>query len=256
MPRGLLVAITLLLVTPLFAVATIVLGLLSPLGIVRWAIRGWGRTILRAAGVRVHVEGGARAHATRPAVVASNHASAIDIYLLCGHFPWPFGIAAKRQLFRIPLFGWALRATGGIPIERTGTRRDIERLDQAARRFSRGVHMVFYAEGTRSRDGRLQPFKKGAFATAIRHGVPVIPVAIVGTHLVQPAKSFRVRAGEVTLRFLEPVPTAGLGPGDRDRLVEEVRRRIAAALPADQLPAADPDPSVARPDRANPEVAN
>lgn len=198
--------------------------------------RAWARMTLRTMGVRVRFVGEDRLHATRPAVAVSNHTSAVDIYLFCAYLPIPFRMVSKASLFRIPVFGWALRAAGFVPLERSGGRRDIERL--AGIRWDRARRAVigFYPEGTRSRTGRMGRFKKGAFVTAIREQIPVLPIAIEGAHRVQPSGAFRFRPGEVVVRVLEPIPTLGMTDADRDRLCRMAEERIATALPEEQRP--------------------
>lgn len=197
--------------------------------------RIWARGALWLCGARVRVEHGQRLRG--PSLAVCNHASAVDIYLMCGYFPIPYAVVVKEELVGIPFFGWAIRAGGAVPLERTGGRRDIERLHEVGAALAEGRVVLFFAEGTRSKDGRLGRFKKGAFVTAIRHGVPLIPVVITGSHHIQRAGRLRVRAGEVGFKVLEAIPVAGLDYRQREELLEVVRSRIARELPLDQKPA-------------------
>jgi 1-acyl-sn-glycerol-3-phosphate acyltransferase len=103
-------------------------------------------------------------------------------------------------------------------------------IEEAARRIKSGQSVLIYPEGTRTRDGRLMPFKKGGFHLAIDSGTAIVPMAIEGTRALMPRGAMLIRAGEVRLQIGEPIPTAGLGPGDRDRLVKQVHDRIAEML--------------------------
>lgn len=198
--------------------------------------RGWGRIALATCGARVTATGMERLTAHGPGVVVADHTSAVDIFLYCSLLPLPFRMVAKKQLFRIPLFGWALSAAGYVPVERTGGRRDVARLRALRWDVDRRALIAFFPEGTRSKNGRLLPFKKGAFATAIREQIPVTPVAIIGAHRVQPAGGIRVSAGPVEFRVLPPCPTVGLSAVDVERLRDQVHEQIRAQLPDDQQP--------------------
>jgi 1-acyl-sn-glycerol-3-phosphate acyltransferase len=185
------------------------------------------RNLCRLCGVRVRLRGadrlGAGAYMFTP-----NHQSHFDIAALLGYLPGYNRFGTKRELFRHPVLGAVLRTMGMIPIDRDDPAASIERLNElAAQRFS----TIMFPEGTRSRDGRLQPFKKGAFVAAIRMGVPVVPVVCKGTAEVMPKGQYlSILPGDVEVVVLEPIPTAGLTYDDRDRLRDLVRERIAAEL--------------------------
>ncbi len=196
--------------------------------------RPWSRWVLRVAGVRLVFRDFERLRG--PAVVVMNHCSAFDIYLACGYLPIPFRMVAKESLFRIPVFGWALSVGGFIPLERRGRRTDVRRISALPWDPRRSAVVCFFPEGTRSLDGRLRRFKKGAFVAALHEKVPVIPVAISGTQRIQPPGRFAVRPGIVEVRVLDPIDTAELGPEDRDRIAELAYERILAALPPEQRP--------------------
>jgi 1-acyl-sn-glycerol-3-phosphate acyltransferase len=163
-------------------------------------------------------------------VVVANHQSILDILLL-SRMPREMKWIAKEVLFRVPWIGWMLRMSGDIAIERGERDSGVEALGKARAHLARGVPVMVFAEGTRSRDGRLLPFKSGAFRLAIEAGVPILPVAVNGTGEGMPKGGPWVRPCVAWARILEPVSTAGLKPEDAVRLKEDVRRRIAAALP-------------------------
>jgi len=163
-------------------------------------------------------------------VVVANHQSILDILLL-SRMPHEMKWMAKDELFRVPWIGWMLRMSGDIALRRGERDSGLEALGRAREHLARGVPVMVFAEGTRSRDGRLLPFKSGAFRLAIEAGVPVLPIAVNGTGAGMPKGGPWVRPCEAWARILEPVPTAGLKPDEAVRLKEEVRRMIAAALP-------------------------
>ena len=237
MLRTLSLIATQVFIMPFFAIAAMGAALFSPRSDAPLRIiRGWARLSLAASGVTVRVQGLEQAAAAGPAVIVANHTSAQDIYLAVAHLPVPYRVVAKDSLFRIPFLGLGMRAAGMVPLERSGTRRDVRRLAGLNLHDPAVQRLFAFPEGTRSEDGRLQRFKRGAFAAAVAQGVPVIPLAIAGASRVQPPHSWRVRGGEVELRFLPAVAAAGSSPADRDELMDEVWRRMAEALPAEHRP--------------------
>jgi 1-acyl-sn-glycerol-3-phosphate acyltransferase len=163
-------------------------------------------------------------------VVAANHASYMDTPVVLSYIPLQFRFMAKDGLFRIPLLGTHLQRAGHIPVPRANPREALKTMAEAARIIrERGTSVLVFPEGGRSLTG-LQPFKEGAAYIAIRAGVPVLPVALIGTIDVLPMHSVHIRSGRVVLRIGTPVPTSGLTAHDRGRLTEEVRAQIAALL--------------------------
>src|ERR1700687_2523721 len=148
----------------------------------RWAdpiLRFWARAILAAAGVQLEVRGLENVP-SRTCVIVSNHQSHFDALAILTVLHRHVRFVAKRELFRIPFFGPALRATGNIAVNRTGGDQDREQLHQAVDAVRERVTLLFFAEGTRSPDGALQPFKKGAMLLALEAGVPIVPLAVAG----------------------------------------------------------------------------
>ena len=165
----------------------------------------------------------------RAYVVVSNHQSMLDIFML-SRLPREMKWVAKEELFRIPWVGWLFRLSGDIPLRR-GEAMSGRRAMEAARAYlDRGMHVMIFPEGTRSRDGRLLPFKPGAFKLAVEAGVPVLPIAVNGSAEGMPKGSPWVRPARVTARILAPEETAGLGEADAVALAARVRERIAAAV--------------------------
>ncbi len=197
--------------------------------------RVWSRWVLAVSLVRLEVEGLERIP-PGPVIFISNHASQFDIPILTAALPKQFRFVVKQELFRIPLFGAAMRRTGYVPIDRRGGRAAVKSLMEAAQRLKAGRSLVVFAEGTRSQDGRLRRFKQGAFVLAHRSGVAVVPVAIVGSHRVLPKGSLRIRAGKrVKVRIGEPVDPKEFER--KEELAQAVWERVAGLLPEDQRPA-------------------
>jgi 1-acyl-sn-glycerol-3-phosphate acyltransferase len=200
--------------------------------------RLWSRGVLGSAGVRLRVKSHATLDPKQPYVVMPNHLSAVDIWAVFLAVPVPLRFIAKKQLGQIPLFGWAMRAGRFIFIDRQNAASARRSIDEAAVRISKGCSVVIFPEGTRSRDGRLGPFKKGGFHLAINSGAQIVPVAIRGSREIMPRGSLLIRPGTVDIEIGEPIPTAGLAADDREKLLDEVRARVAGMLGPEAAPVA------------------
>ena len=164
-----------------------------------------------------------------PFVVVANHQSILDILLL-SRMPREMKWVAKEELFGVPWVGVMLRMSGDIPIRRGDVESGGEALARAKVYLSRGMSVMLFPEGTRSRTGQLLPFKSGAFRLAVESGVPVLPVAVHGTARGMPKGGPWVNPCRATARLLEPVDAAAYGSDGAARLRDEVRRRIQAAV--------------------------
>jgi 1-acyl-sn-glycerol-3-phosphate acyltransferase len=221
--RCVLVVMTVLAATPV-AILTLIVPRWGNL--VVHAGRLWARTLLAAAGARVKIHGLEHATEHDPCVFIANHQSIVDVWVMLTVVPPNTRFVAKRELFRIPLFGWALAATGCIAIDRANRAMAIRSLRLAGERIRAGRSVVLFPEGSRSRDGRLAPFKKGAFHLALQAGVPLVPVAITGSFKVLPPGSLRVMSGPVEV-YIEPaIDVTPYLPEDHDGLLVEVQRTI------------------------------
>ncbi len=190
--------------------------------------RRWSRQILRLSGVRVRLTGEERIPRDEPCVLVCNHQSWFDVFALAAYLPGRARFVGKEELKGIPVFGPAWMACGHISIDRKDRNRAIASLEEAGRQVREESKLiVMFAEGTRSWDGRLQPFKKGAFVLAIQAGVPVLPAAVVGSRAVMPKGAWRIRPGEVEIRVGEALETESLSHRDRDRLRGEAWRAVA-----------------------------
>ncbi len=187
----------------------------------------WARSVLRLAGVRWRAEGVERVP-EGPCVVVANHLSALDIPLLVACLPGPPRFMAKHTLFYVPIFGWAMRLEGFVPVDRTQGRRARASLEPATEALRRGRRIMVFPEGTRSRTGRTGAFKTGAFRMALATGAPIVPVALIGTDRLFPPKSKILYPGEVELVVGPVTETVGWAWEERNRLRDEVRAWVIA----------------------------
>jgi 1-acyl-sn-glycerol-3-phosphate acyltransferase len=192
---------------------------------IRWGRRVWGPWGLWLAGAPVEV---ARFPALPdgPLIFACNHESALDIWVAFKVLPRNFRFVAKQELFRLPVFGWYMRLGGHIPVDRGNHARAVESLRRAGAVVRAGTSLVVFPEGTRSRDGRVQPFKKGSFVVAMEAGVPVVPVAISGSGRVTPKDAIAVVPGTIRVAVGDPVDPRTFA--DKEALLAEVRRTVIA----------------------------
>jgi 1-acyl-sn-glycerol-3-phosphate acyltransferase len=189
------------------------------------------RLHLLASGVRISVEGMEHVPAGRPCVFVANHQGTYDAHAMMLNVPPPVRVLAKKELFSVPMFGWALTVLGFPKVDRGDSAKAQEQMDLAVASVKRRRISIFgFPEGTRNIGLGLLPFKKGLFVLAIQLGMPVVPVAIGGSRRIQGRKTFRVNPGQIRVTFLETEPTEGLTYEDRDRLIAKVRDRIEAGL--------------------------
>lgn len=184
---------------------------------------------LRAAGIRVEAEWRAPLDPAKKYLFFSNHLSNLDPPVLIPLLPGRTSIFIKRSLLRIPILGYGMKLVGFIPVDRDGTVEGAKQsVERAAVEMKRGVHITSFVEGTRSRDGRLLPFKKGPFYLAMETGAPVVPVTIRGTEKLMPKGSLKVRCGAIRVVFHAPLDPANYA--SREDLMEAVRESIQSAI--------------------------
>jgi 1-acyl-sn-glycerol-3-phosphate acyltransferase len=235
---------SLLITTPLIALATIVMGALSlPASLLGASAdtlhrlaRIWGRMLLAASFIRVRAEGVKKLDPRATYVFAANHGSYMDIPALLAALPYQFRFFAKKGLFKIPLLGTHLGRAGHLPVDRTNARNSLKSMTEGARIVrERGTSVLLFPEGGRNPVG-LRDFKEGAAYIAIKAGVPVVPVAIVGMRPLLPQGSIHIHTGRVTVRIGDPIPTSGLTLKDRDELTAQLRRELAGLLGIELTP--------------------
>lgn len=201
----------------------------------------WGNGIanlgVRAAGIKLDVQGMERVPQGQACLFLCNHVSNLDPPILLPLIPGRTSVMLKKSLMKIPLLGPAMRLGRYVPVERESREGAVKSIREASSVLADGIHMTVFAEGTRSRTGRLLPFKKGPFLLAQRSGAPIVPVVIYGTETMLVKGSFGIRPGTAHLRFLEPVDTTQFT--NRDALMQEVRQRMIAALPESMRPVSE-----------------
>lgn len=190
----------------------------------------WARMLLRLASTRVEVIGRENVRTDRPHIFMANHQSDFDILIVLAHIPGQFRWIAKKELFKIPIFGKAMRNAGYIEIDRQNHEKALQSLQEAALKIREGKSVVTFPEGTRSKDGTVRPFKQGMFHLAIEAGVPIIPISIIGASAIMPKRSLNVRPGRITMVIDRPVEVSGYTKETRGELIERVRSIIIGNL--------------------------
>lgn len=202
--------------------------------------QGWARTILRASATPVVAHGLENVRRGEPQVIVSNHVSWYDIFAIAGVLPVPFHFVAKKELERIPLFGRAWKTAGHISIDRSNRQKAFESLRRAGEEIrARSSAVIIFPEGTRSRTGRMQPFKKGAFMLAVEAGVPIVPTVVVGSFDILRPDDWRVHPRPIHVHFGEPISPAEFETHSAEQLMERVRGRMVEML--EQVEALPPE---------------
>ncbi len=229
---GVFLSIYILIVGPPLLVYTLVTRNPNPL---YWAGINGVMFFMRAVGVRVRVTGKER---IPPGVClfVANHTSSADAPAVVGAIPRRIAILLKESLFKYPIVGQAFLLAGFIPVNRRERDSALESLDKAIESLRAGQSFLIYPEGTRSPDGRLQDFKKGAAVMAIKSGVPIVPVACSGAHRVMEKRSLELHPEEILVEFLDPIDPSRFSLAQRDELNGKVHDALAAGLPPDQRP--------------------
>jgi lysophosphatidate acyltransferase len=194
--------------------------------------RAMKRLMHPALGLRVEVEGEENLLAARPCVYVVNHQSAFDVPILAGLYPEGTVLIAKKELRKIPLFGWLYETTGNILIDRSNNPLAVQSLRSAGEAIrSRGVSVWVFPEGTRGKvPGQLLPFKKGAFYMAVAAGVPIVPIVVSPVRHLFDMPGRALRPGTIRIRVLEPIPTAALSEDDVAPLVARTHGEMSRAL--------------------------
>ncbi len=193
-------------------------------------IRWWAKSIVAAAGIDLQTENVDSVRADHRYILVSNHYSYFDIPCVFAAIEQPIRFMAKISLFKIPIFGWALARSGFIPIDRKNRRTAVKSFDLAAKRIRQGNTIVVFPEEGRSRTREMRPFQRGGFLLALKSELPILPIAIDGTHDVFPVGAKRVKPGRVTVKVGHVMPTAGLSLRDKDRLADGSRAQISRML--------------------------
>ncbi len=190
-----------------------------------WMARNlWAPAVLRVAGVTLVADPLPPLDLRQPYVFVGNHQGYFDIPAAFATIPHPIRFVAKRSLGFIPVLGWYLHLTGHVLVDRGNRQRAVDSLRAAARKVARGTSILIYPEGTRSDDerGAIRAFKKGGFVLALESQVPIVPVAVDGSHRVRRKHDPAIRPGTLRIKVGAPIATAGMTLADRDRLMRNV----------------------------------
>jgi len=229
---------SLLITDPIIIVATIIMGSISMLtslfdskGVAQHKIaRVWSRMLLAVSGVKMRIEGLEKLEPNGCYVFVGNHRSLMDIPVVMAHIPLQVRFFAKKGLFLIPIMGTHLRRAGHLPVVKDDPRASLKSMSDAARIIRQsGISVLLFQEGGRSTDG-LKDFKEGAAYVAIKAGVPVVPIAMLGTREVLPMGSMQIMSGVVELRIGDPIPTANFTLKDRALLTQMMRDKVAELI--------------------------
>jgi 1-acyl-sn-glycerol-3-phosphate acyltransferase len=227
MVRSLGVFIFGVMLTAFFSLYSVLLTFLSPgEEKIHRVARNWARALLRLAGVRVHILGQENVLTDKPQIFMANHQSVFDIFAVLGHIPGEFRWIAKTELFRIPIFGRAMRGAGYISIDRKNHEKAMTSIAEAAQKIRENRSVMSFPEGTRSIDGTIGSFKPGMFLLAMEAEVPIVPVTIIGANKVWPKRSLRIKPGVITIVIDKPIDVTTYPPEKRDELIENVRNII------------------------------
>jgi 1-acyl-sn-glycerol-3-phosphate acyltransferase len=228
-----------LIIIPFLGISTLLLGtiiiIMSVLGQPDLASRVfgtlWARLNMAVTLVGIDVMGRDNVQSGQSYVIVANHQSLLDIYLLYGCTRMDIKWVMKKELRAVPVLGLACEMMGHIIIDRSDTEAALASIASAKQRISNGMSVVFFPEGTRSRDGTLGKFKKGAFRLAQDLDIPVLPITINGTNKILPSDTLHWRPGKATMQIHEPIFTAGQTAVETNELVAATRNAIADALP-------------------------
>lgn len=229
-----------LIFAPLLGLSTLVLGslavglmfFLDAATVSRLCGRSWARFNGRITPMGVTVTGREHVLPGQSYVIVSNHQSHYDIFLLYGWLDVDFRWVMKQELRRVPFIGIACDRLGHIFIDRGNRASALASIEQAKARIVDGTSVLFFPEGTRSRDGRLKGFKKGAFMMALDLGLPILPVTVAGTRRILPPESIDLFPGRATLKIHTPIDTDVYGVDTLAALMDRTRGVILSELKA------------------------
>jgi 1-acyl-sn-glycerol-3-phosphate acyltransferase len=227
MIRTLFIGFWTVIFTGFFAVMVILTSLVSTDGEIPHKVaRIWAKCILAASNIKVRVKGLSNLNRKGSYIYMPNHASNFDIPVLHAYLPVQFRWVAKAELFKIPVFGYAMKRAGYISIDRFDRKSAIQSLNKAAEIIRNGTSVIIFPEGTRSQNQNVQSFKKGGFVLAVDSGVPIVPVIIHGTWMIMQKKQILVRPGNVVLEIKKPVNTSDYTRKTKDDLMQKVRNIV------------------------------
>lgn len=185
----------------------------------------WAKMLLILTNIKVEIIG-AENILKGSQIFMANHQSDFDIFIVLAHLPGQFRWIVKKELFNIPIFGKAMCNAGYIEIDRQNRERALMSLDEAARKIREGKSVMSFPEGTRSRDGKIKPFKRGMFYLAIKSGVPIVPISIIGAGDIMPRRSLLIKPGKIIMVIDRPIDVRGYTIENRQDLIDRVQNII------------------------------
>jgi 1-acyl-sn-glycerol-3-phosphate acyltransferase len=232
-------ALLFLISTIVCSILSVVLALLDRSGkSYLWLARIWSKSCLLSFGIRVRITGAKHIKQGQNYVYASNHTSYLDIPILIGYIPDNVRLTLRSSLTRIPIWGWALLASPFLILDRSNPIRAQRTIEKAIKKIKGGASVLFFPEGTRTKDGTMQPFKRGAFHLASEAEVPILPVALIGAYTILPRHKWLPTWGHRTeLRIGEPIFPNKIAPdspttnrADEIHIMQEAELRVRKLL--------------------------
>jgi 1-acyl-sn-glycerol-3-phosphate acyltransferase len=194
----------------------------------------WARVILWVCGIKVRAKGQENVDTQPPRIYMTNHQSYFDIFALLAHVPVNFKFIMKQELMRIPILGFTMRNAGYIGIEREDPRKAVQSIKKAAEKIKSGSSVVIFPEGTRSIDGRLQPFRRGGFNLALKSGCDIVPVAISNSYRIVPKGSLKINKGTFDIHICPPISVKGYDRKNISQLMDRVKDAIHSQMVQDE----------------------
>jgi len=218
--------------TAFWATLSVLGGIFSGSGrLQHFCMRRWSKDNLWLSRARVVIRGIENIDPNRPHVFVANHSGLHDILALAAHLPFQFRWVAKRSLFSVPFMGWHMRRSGYIAIDRDNPREAAKGIVEAAKVIRGGIRAIAFPEGTRSRTGELGKFHSGAFALALRAGVPLVPITLEGSYRVIMPKTLQVNPGTVIRITIDrPIDLSNYKRNEKHRLESEVFQIMSGNL--------------------------
>ena len=186
----------------------------------------WAKILLLICNTKVEIIGKENILRGKPQIFMANHQSDFDILIVLAHIPGQFRWLVKKELFHIPVFGAAMKSAGYIELDRNNREKAMQSLDQAALSIREGKSIMAFPEGTRSRLGEIKPFKQGTFYLAIKSGVPIVPISIIGSGEIMPKRSLKIKPGKIKLVIDKPIDVKNITLENRQELITIVRNTI------------------------------
>jgi len=234
--KWLVVPLLFALFTFLLFIPCVLLSIFNPSWGSRFGARPWARLNIWFTPATVRVLYDDRYQRGQSYVVVANHMSQYDIFALYGWLDLDLKWVMKKELRKVPLIGYACYVMGHIFIDRKNRDAAVKALQEAKRNFRSGTSVLFFPEGTRSQEGRMQPFKKGAFVMAKDLDLPILPITIIGTEKIMPSNTFDIYPGHAQLIIHDPIAVEQVRAFSSEQLMALAQQRIASALTPELMP--------------------